>query len=46
MTSSAHARTLLAQNARNCKRKAVQEGIEHGRKIGNRAVNLFLQPVH
>lgn len=27
-------------------RKAVKEGIEHGRKIGNRAVNLFLKPVH
>ncbi len=27
-------------------RKAVTEGIEHGRKIGNRAVNHFLRPVH
>jgi hypothetical protein len=27
-------------------RKAVEEGIAHGRKIGNRAVNLFLRPVH
>jgi PAP2 superfamily len=27
-------------------RKAVDEGIGHGRKIGNRAVNRFLQPVH
>jgi hypothetical protein len=27
-------------------RKAVEEGIKHGRKIGNRAVNLFLRPVH
>lgn len=26
-------------------RKAVQEGIKHGRKLGNRAVNLFLKPV-
>jgi hypothetical protein len=26
-------------------RKAVQEGIEHGRKIGNRAVDLFLRPL-
>jgi len=26
-------------------RKAVEEGIAHGRKIGNRAVNHFLQPV-
>jgi hypothetical protein len=26
-------------------RKAVEDGIEHGRKIGNRAVNLFLKPV-
>lgn len=26
-------------------RKAVEEGIEHGRKIGNRAVNRFLKPV-
>jgi PAP2 superfamily len=26
-------------------RKAVEEGIEHGRKIGDRAVNLFLKPV-
>ena len=27
-------------------RKAVEEGIDHGRKIGNRAVNRFLRPVH
>jgi hypothetical protein len=27
-------------------RKAVDEGIDHGRKIGNRAVNHFLRPVH
>jgi hypothetical protein len=27
-------------------RHAVEEGLKHGRKIGNRAVNLFLQPVH
>ena len=27
-------------------RKAVEDGIEHGRKIGNRAVNRFLRPVH
>jgi hypothetical protein len=27
-------------------RKAVEEGIKHGRQIGNRAVNLFLRPVH
>jgi PAP2 superfamily len=26
-------------------RKAVEDGIEHGRKIGNRAVNRFLKPV-
>jgi hypothetical protein len=26
-------------------RKAVNDGIEHGRNIGNRAVNRFLQPV-
>jgi hypothetical protein len=26
-------------------RKAVEEGIVHGRKIGDRAVNLFLRPV-
>ena len=26
-------------------RKAVEDGIEHGRKIGNRAVNRFLEPV-
>jgi hypothetical protein len=26
-------------------RKAVEEGIKHGRKIGNRAVNSFLRPV-
>jgi hypothetical protein len=26
-------------------RKAVEEGIEHGRKIGDRAVNRFLKPV-
>lgn len=26
-------------------RKAVEEGIKHGQKIGNRAVNLFLRPV-
>ena len=27
-------------------RKAVDEGIDHGRRIGNRAVNHFLRPVH
>lgn len=27
-------------------RNAVEQGIEHGRKIGNRAVNLFLRSVH
>ena len=27
-------------------RKAVEEGIEHGAKIGNRAVNGFLRPTH
>jgi hypothetical protein len=27
-------------------RKAVTEGIEHGRKIADRAVNRFLRPVH
>ena len=27
-------------------RKAVDEGIEHGRKIGNRAVKRFLRPAH
>jgi hypothetical protein len=27
-------------------RKAVQEGIQHGRKIGKRAVEHFLKPVH
>ena len=27
-------------------RAAVEEGTKHGRKIGNRAVNLFLRPVH
>ena len=27
-------------------RKAVEEGITHGRKIGDRAVDRFLQPVH
>jgi hypothetical protein len=26
-------------------RKAVKEGIDHGRRIGNRAVNRFLRPV-
>jgi hypothetical protein len=26
-------------------RKAVEEGIEHGHRIGNRAVDRFLQPV-
>jgi hypothetical protein len=26
-------------------RKSIEEGIKHGQKIGNRAVNLFLQPV-
>jgi hypothetical protein len=26
--------------------KAVREGIAHGRKIGNRAVNRFLKPIH
>jgi hypothetical protein len=27
-------------------RKAVEEGIEHGRKIGSRAVDRFLRPAH
>jgi hypothetical protein len=27
-------------------RKAVEEGIEHGRKIGSRAVNRFMRPAH
>ncbi len=27
-------------------RNAVEEGIKHGQKIGKRAVNLFLRPVH
>jgi hypothetical protein len=27
-------------------RKSVEEGIEYGRKIGKRAVNLYLKPVH
>lgn len=27
-------------------RRAVDEGIQHGRKIGRRAVRLFLRPVH
>jgi hypothetical protein len=27
-------------------RRASEEGIEHGRKIGRRAVNLFMRPVH
>jgi hypothetical protein len=27
-------------------RKAVTEGIEHGRKIGNGAFNHYLRPVH
>jgi hypothetical protein len=27
-------------------RKAVEEGIKHGRQIGNRAVNLCLRPMH
>ena len=27
-------------------RRAVNEGIEHGRKIGRRAANLYLKPVH
>jgi hypothetical protein len=27
-------------------RRAVEEGIQHGRKIGQRTVNLFLKPVH
>jgi len=27
-------------------RHAVEEGIQHGQKIGNHAVNLFLRPVH
>jgi hypothetical protein len=26
-------------------RRAVKEGIEHGRKIGRRAVSLFMRPV-
>jgi hypothetical protein len=27
-------------------RHAVEEGVEHGRKIGHRAVALYLRPVH
>ena len=27
-------------------RNAVERGIAHGHKIGNRAVNLFMRPVH
>ena len=27
-------------------RKSVVEGTEYGRKIGNRAANLYLRPVH
>ena len=27
-------------------RHAVESGVEHGRRIGNRAVNLFLRSVH
>jgi hypothetical protein len=27
-------------------RKAVEDGIEHGRKIGNRAVSHFMRPIH
>ena len=27
-------------------RNAIEEGIQHGQKIGKRAVNLFLRPVH
>lgn len=26
-------------------RNAVEDGVEHGRRIGDRAVNLFLRPV-
>jgi hypothetical protein len=27
-------------------RKSVEEGTDYGRKIGNRAANLYLRPVH
>ena len=27
-------------------RRAVEEGVEHGRKIAKRAVNRFLKPTH
>jgi hypothetical protein len=27
-------------------RHAVEEGVQHGRKIGRRAVKLFLRPAH
>ena len=27
-------------------RKSVEEGTEYGRKIGKRAANLYLRPVH
>jgi len=27
-------------------RESTEEGVKHGRKIGNRTVNLFLRPVH
>lgn len=37
-----HSRILIGFHFR----KAVTEGVEHGRKIGNRAVNHFLRPLH
>jgi hypothetical protein len=27
-------------------RRGVEEGVQHGRRIANRAVNLFLKPTH
>ncbi len=39
---NAHSRILIGFHFR----KSVEEGTDYGRKIGKRAVNLFLKPVH
>jgi hypothetical protein len=39
---NAYSRILIGYHFR----KSIEEGIEYGRKIGQRAANLYLRPVH
>jgi hypothetical protein len=41
-TENAESRILIGFHFRD----AVEKGVRHGRKIGNRAVNLFMRPLH